>query len=100
MCLLVGAINPNDLDAMDDSRPFTKFTLENVMGRGLTPQEYYRYWSEHPTSREYDYNRFATEQKHAADLIRVDSVTRKQTRYNGSSEFASGINSLGKILFG
>jgi hypothetical protein len=94
MCLLVGALNPHDLDAMDDSRPFTKFTLENVMGRGLTPQEYSKYWSGHPKSREYDYNRFATEQRHAAELIKTDSVTRKSMR------FMSGVSSIGKSLFG
>jgi hypothetical protein len=94
MCLLVGAINPNDLDAMDDSRPFTKFTLDNILGRGLTPQEYIRYWQGHPKGKEYDYNRFATEQKHATDLIKSDSVTRK------SKNFMSGISSIGKSMFG
>jgi hypothetical protein len=87
MCLLVGAINPHDLDAMDDSRPFTKFTLENILGRGLTPQEYSKYWTGHPKAKEYDYNRFAIEQKHAAEIIN----TIKKSNF---------ISSIGKSLFG
>jgi hypothetical protein len=35
---LVAAINPNDLDAIDESLPFTKATLDNLLGRVHTPQ--------------------------------------------------------------
>lgn len=90
-CLLVGALNPHDLDAMDDSRPFTKYTLENIMGRGLTSQEYTKYWSGHPKSKEYNYNNFSTQQKHASELIKNDSVIQK----------SKGLMSkLGKTMFG
>mmetsp|Transcript_22139 Transcript_22139/g.38954 ORF Transcript_22139/g.38954 Transcript_22139/m.38954 type:complete len:446 (+) Transcript_22139:104-1441(+) len=32
ICSLVAAMNPNDLDAMDESVPFTKTTLDNLLG--------------------------------------------------------------------
>jgi len=32
ICQLVSAMNPHDLDAMDESIPFTKFTLDNLLG--------------------------------------------------------------------
>ena len=41
---LVGAMNPDDLDAMDESAPFTKFTLDNLLGVQMTEPEYRRYW--------------------------------------------------------
>lgn len=35
---LVAAINPDDLDAIDENLPFTKATLDNMLGRVHTPQ--------------------------------------------------------------
>jgi hypothetical protein len=32
ICMLVAAMNPDDLDAMDESVPFTKYTLDNLLG--------------------------------------------------------------------
>ena len=32
ICTLVAAMNPDDLDAMDESVPFTKTTLDNLLG--------------------------------------------------------------------
>ena len=32
ICQLVAAVSPDDLDAMDESVPFTKFTLDNLLG--------------------------------------------------------------------
>ena len=37
---LVASINPFDLDALDENLPFTKFTLDNILGRQLNPNEY------------------------------------------------------------
>src|SRR3990167_5657087 len=45
---LVGAINPDDLDAMDDTVPFTKGTMDNLMGRVTTLQEYEYYFRQVP----------------------------------------------------
>jgi hypothetical protein len=43
ICTLVAAMSPNDLDAMDESVPFTKNTLDNLLGI-QHPEESYRYY--------------------------------------------------------
>lgn len=43
---LVAAMNPDDLDAMDESVPFTKATLDNVLGYETQPEEYGRYFQQ------------------------------------------------------
>ena len=44
ICQLVAAMNPNDLDAMDESVPFTKQTLDNLLGHVSTQESYKYYW--------------------------------------------------------
>jgi hypothetical protein len=41
---LVGAMNPFDLDAMDESVPFTKFSMDSLLGIQYSPQEYFQYF--------------------------------------------------------
>ena len=48
VCQLVAAMNPDDLDAMDESIPFTKSTLDNLLGH-VSSQESYRYYWDHFT---------------------------------------------------
>jgi hypothetical protein len=43
VCRLVAAMNPDDLDAMDESVPFTKATLDNLLGI-VHNEESYRYY--------------------------------------------------------
>ena len=43
VCTLVAALNPDDLDSMDESIPFTKCTLDNLLGI-QHPEESYRYY--------------------------------------------------------
>ena len=43
VCTLVAAVNPDDLDSMDESIPFTKGTLDNLLGI-QHPEESYRYY--------------------------------------------------------
>lgn len=43
ICQLVAAMNPDDLDAMDESIPFTKATLDNLLGIQHN-EESYRYY--------------------------------------------------------
>jgi hypothetical protein len=43
ICTLVAAMNPDDLDAMDESVPFTKNTLDNLLGI-QHPEDSYRYY--------------------------------------------------------
>lgn len=41
---IVAAFNPDDLDAMDESVPFTKQTLQDLMGYQVSPEEYKYYF--------------------------------------------------------
>jgi hypothetical protein len=41
---LVAAMNPNDLDAMDESVPFTKQTLDNLLGVQHNEASYRHYF--------------------------------------------------------
>jgi hypothetical protein len=41
---LVGAMNPDDLDAMDESVPFTKTTLDNLLGIQTDEASYKHYF--------------------------------------------------------
>merc|ERR1712048_1557809 len=44
VCSLVAAMNPDDLDAMDESVPFTKHTLDNILGVQHTDAMYRHYF--------------------------------------------------------
>lgn len=44
ICQLVAAMNPDDLDAMDESVPFTKATLDNLLGVQHNEQSYRHYF--------------------------------------------------------
>jgi len=44
ICQLVAAMNPDDLDAMDESVPFTKFTLDNLLGIVSNEETYQHYF--------------------------------------------------------
>jgi len=50
LCNLCAALNPDDLDALDQHAPLTKPTLDNLMGRTLTDVEYYSYLKQHPNA--------------------------------------------------
>jgi len=40
ICQIVAAMNPDDLYAMDESTPFTKFTLDNLLGHVSNEESY------------------------------------------------------------
>ena len=44
ICQLVAALNPDDLDAMDECIPFTKFTLDNMLGFVSNDESYAHYF--------------------------------------------------------
>jgi hypothetical protein len=44
ICQLVAAMNPDDLDAMDESVPFTKATLDNLLGVQHNEESYRHYF--------------------------------------------------------
>ena len=39
VCHLVAAMNPRDLDALDEAVPLTRKTLQSFLGRTLTAEE-------------------------------------------------------------
>jgi hypothetical protein len=45
ICQLVAAMNPDDLDAMDESVPFTKETLDNLLGVQHNEESYRHYFN-------------------------------------------------------
>lgn len=49
LCNVAAAVNPDDLDALDQHAPLTKSTLESLLGRGLMEPEYRDYFTKHPT---------------------------------------------------
>jgi len=42
---IVAAFNPHDLDAMDESVPFTQQVFENLLGYQVSPEEYRYYFN-------------------------------------------------------
>jgi hypothetical protein len=44
IALIVGAMNPYDLDAMDESVPFTKYSIDTLLGVQYSQQEYFSYF--------------------------------------------------------
>ncbi|KAJ3256720.1 hypothetical protein HK103_005215 [Boothiomyces macroporosus] len=88
LALIVGAMNPEDLDAMDESSPMTKFTLDNLLGMKYSREEYRNYWqyfmlaqSKKPQKYKWDWERhfeqFATAQTSACNLPIVKSYRQK-----------------------
>ena len=48
---IVAAFNPHDLDAMDESIPFTRQTLDNLLGYQSSPEEYRYYFDSFLTAQ-------------------------------------------------
>lgn len=72
LCQLVSTNNPDDLDALDESNPFTKMTLDNILGRKLLDAEYQLYFQSNPNAEKVKhlYQRFATEQCTVKELLK------------------------------
>lgn len=71
LCQLVAAINPEDLDALDESVPFSKQTMDDLLGRRLTLEEYAHYFQNNPHHKKYQhlYNHFCREDVSAKQII-------------------------------
>jgi hypothetical protein len=67
---LVAAMNPDDLDAMDESIPFTKSTLDNLLGIDHN-EESYRHYFDH----------FVKAQK-KRDVMGSTDQLKKKTKWN------------------
>lgn len=70
ICQLVAAMNPDDLDAMDESVPFTKNTLDNLLGIKHN-EESYRYY----------FDAFVRNQQNRRGYSETDRL-KKSTRWN------------------
>ncbi len=77
ICQLVAVLNPIDLDALDEPVPFSKQTLDNLMGFRLSPQEYQRYFQLNPNAAKYAnlYQHFAREDVTAAQILKGELPT-------------------------
>ena len=77
---LVGAINPHDLDAMDENLPFTRFTLSKILGRNISNEEYQYYFDFNPHAKLYRdmYRDFAHAQEHAQKVVTAMERGRRE----------------------
>lgn len=80
---ILAATNPHDLDAMDENTPFTRFILENILGRQLNPEEYQYYFERNPNAELYvqEYPRFLND-KESSGLEIVPQSVRNQREAN------------------
>lgn len=83
ICQLVAAINPYDLDALDESIPFTKKTLNDLMGRNITIEEYRHYFQSNPNAQRYMHlkQQFEREDILAHDIINPQTASTHQTAH-------------------
>jgi len=75
MCILVGAICPDDLDSLDESKPLTKFILEHLLGRNISDKCYHDYFYSGISRNNYDYNKFLTMKK-VEDMKKVEEIKK------------------------
>lgn len=79
---LVAAICPDDLDAIDENIPFTKFSLDTVLGRRHTPEEYHYYFERNPHGHLYVdlYPRFLNEPIPSSKIVDKNEQRSRETR--------------------
>ena len=73
-------MNPDDLDAMDECVPFTKFTLDNLLGIVSNEASYKHYFDSFVAAQA---NRVVEVNYHTGQPSRLDTI-RKNTRWNFS----------------
>ena len=85
---LVGAMNPDDLDALDEDVPLTKYTLDLLLGREHGANEYHYYFSNNPHARHYQtkYARFLNEPCVAAQIVPKHERVRVRGGGGGGDE--------------
>lgn len=99
VCQLVASINPDDLDALDENLPFTKFVLDELLGYKLNPYEYQHYFKNNRNAALYvnEYVRFLTHEGLARDFISIAEQERRERSagYNeGARPAAFGLTDL------
>jgi hypothetical protein len=78
ICQLVAAMNPDDLDAMDESIPFTKFTLDNLLGVQNNEETYKHYFDLFVQAQ----NRRPVETDPSTGQPKQSDQLKKNTRWN------------------
>lgn len=78
---LAAAINPIDLDALDENLPFTKATLDDLLGRKHTEEEYKYYFDRNPHAHLYSdhYGDFVRQPVHSRQLVSAQEQHRRET---------------------
>ncbi len=78
---LCAALNPNDLDKLDENIPFTKKSLEKLMGRELSLNEYRYYFALNPHAKLYLdlQEQFEQSPKTGASLVAAVRHSREET---------------------
>lgn len=79
---LVAAINPDDLDALDDNLPLAKVTVDNLLGRVHTPVEYQFYFERNPHAALYldVYPVFFNEERSARSVVSIQDQKAREAR--------------------
>ena len=77
---LVAAICPDDLDAIDENIPFSKFSLDGVLGRRHTPEEYHYYFERNPHGHLYVdlYPRFLNDAVVSSAIVNKNEQRRRE----------------------
>lgn len=81
---LLAAINPDDLDRMDENLPFTRHTLSELLGYQLSDEQYAYYFNFNPHAKLYIdlYDKFLTSKDFSPNLI-DESERSKRERLAG-----------------
>mmetsp|Transcript_14328 Transcript_14328/g.21458 ORF Transcript_14328/g.21458 Transcript_14328/m.21458 type:complete len:474 (+) Transcript_14328:123-1544(+) len=79
---LVASINPDDLDAIDENLPFTKHTLDDLLGRTHSPEDYQFYFERNPHAPLYVdvYSRFLNEPSAARAIVSKHDQQNREHR--------------------
>lgn len=69
ICSLVAAMNPDDLDAMDETVPFAKTTLDNLLGIEHDSESYRHYWDCFTKAQQSRVNQGAPSDKYKKHMV-------------------------------
>ena len=100
----MAAINPNDLDAIDENLPFTNSTLSNLLGRKLTSNEFMHYFERNPHGVLYvhEFTRFMNEDTFARNIIplQLQAQRERQAGYVNGERPNIPIQPIGHLIGG
>lgn len=103
VCQLCAACYPDDLDAIDESLPFSKYTLDNLLGRTHTNEEYKYYFERNPHASLYvpEYKRLRDEAAFSRAIVplALQQEKERQAGYrNGQRPAGRPIPQIGHLL--